>query len=105
MLARNLQLINGTSHFNIRTGMSGAHTSFPVSSQAQKHNSPLMALDFSEDSNYVQSASEDNELLYREWQHMSISRWLQLPFLSPGASILLGAISSQPCLSGTRSSP
>lgn len=34
--------------------------------QAQKHNAPLVALDFSEDSNYVQSASEDNELLYRE---------------------------------------
>ena len=33
--------------------------------QAQKHNAPLVALDFSEDSNYVQSASEDNELLYR----------------------------------------
>jgi len=34
--------------------------------QAQKHSAPLVALDFSEDSNYVQSASEDNELLYRE---------------------------------------
>lgn len=36
-----------------------------MKTQAQKHNAPLVALDFSEDSNYVQSASEDNELLYR----------------------------------------
>lgn len=35
--------------------------------QAQKHNSPLVSLDFSEDSHYIQSASEDNELLYREF--------------------------------------
>lgn len=39
--------------------------------QAQKHNAPLVALDFSEDSNYVQSASEDNELLYRGYQFLS----------------------------------
>ncbi|CAM9178110.1 unnamed protein product, partial [Ectocarpus sp. 13 AM-2016] len=38
--------------------------SYALKAKAQKHNSPLVALDFSEDSNYVQSASEDNELLY-----------------------------------------
>ncbi|CAB1096047.1 unnamed protein product [Ectocarpus sp. CCAP 1310/34] len=38
--------------------------SYGLKAKAQKHNSPLVALDFSEDSNYVQSASEDNELLY-----------------------------------------
>lgn len=38
-----------------------------MTTQAQKHNSPLVSLDFSEDSHYVQSASEDNELLYREF--------------------------------------
>ncbi|CAN0063286.1 unnamed protein product [Pylaiella littoralis] len=38
--------------------------SYALKAKAQKHNAPVVALDFSVDSNYVQSASEDNELLY-----------------------------------------
>lgn len=40
---------------------------FGVPWQAQKHNSPLVSLDFSEDSNYLQSASDDRQLFYRAW--------------------------------------
>lgn len=70
--------------FQLADSLFCEHESCPVLSQAQKHNSPLMALDFSEDSNYVQSASEDNELLYRERYRTSVCRWLSESLSRPG---------------------